>query len=162
MKYAKQALSIFLICFVLIFTSMLTGCKDTNDLTPSTLTKNICAKLELNELTSLSGSNLPAHFQIQDTDIKRFSVLIDSSSSSADTVAAFEVIDDKQQTAVVTGISSYITKLTTSFENTITSEYQKTQNRILVKIDNIILLVISANPESLEEYLSSLSAQPIY
>ncbi len=162
MKYAKQTLPVFLICFVLIFTSMLTGCKDTNELTPSTLTEHICAKLELNELTPLSGSNLPAHFQIQDTDIKRFSVFIDASASSADTVAAFEIVDDAQQTAVITGISSYITKLTTSFEATITSEYQKTQNRILVKIDNIILLVISANSERLEAYLSSLSAEPIY
>lgn len=162
MKFAKKALPIFLICFVLIFTSLLSGCNESESLTPSTLTERICSKLELDNLSSLSGSTLPAHFQIQDTDIKRFSVLIDASASSSDTIAAFEVVDDKQQAAVMSGISSYITKLTTSFERTITAEYKKTQNRILVKVDNIILLVICATPEKLESLLSSLSAKPIY
>lgn len=162
MRIAKHKLSIFLICFVLILATFMCGCKSDNELTPATLTKRIISKLDLSDLSALSGSTLPAHFQIQDTDIKRFSVLIDASATSADTVAAFEVVDDNQQTAVVSGISGYITKLSTSFESTITTEYTKTQNRILVKIDDIILLVICSEPEKLESYLSSLSAEPIY
>lgn len=162
MHYSKRCKARYVISFTLIFAILLCGCKGHDSISPSELTDRIYTKYSFSSLNSLSGSDLSSHFQFQDNDVKRFSVLISSSADSADTIAAFEVTDDEQHALVVSGISGYITKLSTSFKNTMEAEYAKIQKRVFVEIDNVILLVICSKPEEVEKMLSSLSAKPIY
>ncbi len=121
---------------------------------------SICNLIKL--LISLSASALPSYFEFQDADVKRFSAWVSADGESADTVAAFEVTDKSGHNKVVSGISSYLTKLTSSFKNTMDSEYQKIQNRILVEDDHIVLLVICDNTGALEPLLNEWQVSPIY
>lgn len=163
MHYIKGCKALCAICVALvILITLFCGCKGNDSISPMDLTDHIYSKYNFSSLNSLSGSDLSSHFQFQDSDVKRFSVLISASADSADTIAAFEVTDEKQHALVVSGISGYITKLSTSFKNTITTEYTKIQNRIFVEIDNVILLVICSEPDEIEKMLLSLSAEPIY
>lgn len=163
MHYIKRCKALSAICVTLAILVMLfCGCKGTDSISPIDLTERIYSNYNFSSLKSLSGSDLSSHFQFQDSDVKRFSVLINASADSADTIAAFEVTDEKQHALVVSGISGYITKLSTSFKNTIPAEYTKIQNRIFVEIDNVILLVICSETDEVEKMLSSLSAKPIY
>ncbi len=157
-SFKKCRLAVVLLLLVVL----LCGCRGATAPTPSEMTDQVTQKLTGVELKPLSGTALNSYFEFQDTEVNRFSVFVSASASSADTVAAFEARDDKQQNAVISGISGYLSKLSSSFKNTMDSEYQKIQNRVLVQIDQTVLLVICSDTSVVEPLLENWGAQPIY
>lgn len=150
------------VSFLLSICLLFSGCRSNDSLSPSECTAQILKQQPFPALSELSASALPSYFEFQDADVKRFSAWVSADGESADTVAAFEVTDKSGHNKVVSGISSYLTKLTSSFKNTMDSEYQKIQNRILVEDDHIVLLVICDNAGALEPLLNEWQVSPIY
>ena len=155
----KKTVSL-IISLLLIFTFC--GCSNTKTYNSAELSKEILNKTAFSELKELSGSSLSSYFVFKDGDIKRFNVRVSATGESADTVACFEVVDENQRSTVISGISKYLNKLSTSFKATMESEYLKVQNRVLVEIEDIVILVICNDYGAAKQYLSDLGAKEIF
>ncbi len=152
-----KTLTVFILIFSLL---LLTGCTKKESLNATDLTTQIKSKALVSSLSSLSGDKLLSYFGFSERDVHRFSVLIGSSGETADTIAAFEVKNAEQRTAVITGIGKYSTKLS-SLSNTIKAESAKIKNRLIYELNSIIILVICSNTSQVEKYLTELGATPI-
>lgn len=161
MRFAaiKRAISIISL-LVLLVTAC--GCSSGGNINPSDLSESLVAQTEFAEMKQLSGAAISSYFGFKDSDVKRFSVAVSAKGESADTVACFEITDTEQQSTVVTGISQYLTKLSTSFKATMESEYYKVQNRVLVKLDDMVVLVICSDHKTMGNYLTDLGAKEIF
>lgn len=149
------------VCLVVSMT-IFGGCKNKTELLPADITEQIVANNTFGELNSLSGDKLSYYFQFKDTDVKRFSVLIAASNYSADTVAAFEVADEEKQNLVIRGISQYLTKLSSTMNRSVESEYNNVKSHLLMKLDDTIILVICAEPNRTLSQLEELGAKAVY
>ena len=149
-----------LMSLILLFS--ICGCSHTNTYDSAELSKQILKKTSFSELKELSGSSLSSYFAFKDGDVKRFSVRVSATGESADTVACFEVLDDTQRSAVISGISKYLTKLSTSFKATMENEYNNVQNRVLVEVEDIVILVICNDYATVRQYLTDLGAKEIF
>ena len=162
MRYTpiKRILSLISLLILLLGISACTPAENYNDI--HNLSLGVVAKTEFSELKELSGADLVSYFGFQDSTVKRFCVKVSANGQSADTVACFEVTSDEKQAIVITGISQYLNKLTSSFKTTMESEYRKVQQRLLFKLDNTIILVVCGDYTPVTEHLTTLGAKPIY
>lgn len=149
------------VCLVLAMT-LLSGCDSKVAMSPAEITERLMSEISVTEPNSLSGDKLSAYFQFKDTDVKRFSVYISGSTDSADTIAAFEVVNEEKQNLVITGISQYLTKLASAMKQSVGNEYIKVQSRLLMKTENTIILVICSEPDKAEQLLEDLGAKAVY
>ncbi len=148
-------------CLVLIVT-IVSACDSKVSMSPAEITEKIMSEITITEPNSLSGDKLSAYFQFKDTDVKRFSVLISGSTDSADTLAAFEVVNEEKQNLVITGIAEYLTKLSSAMKHSVESEYIKVQSRLLMKTENTIILVICSEPDKALRLLEDIGAKAVY
>ena len=154
----KKALAALLVV-VLIFTTV--GCGSTKKYDVVELSEKILKLTTFSEMKELSGTSLSSHFVFGDGSVKRFNVRVSATGESADTLACFEVKDDDQRSTAITGISQYLTNLSTFFKSTMEQEYQKVENRMLVEFDDLIVLVICNDPTPVWNYLTSLGAKEV-
>lgn len=141
---------------------LLSACSGEEPISPAEITEKIMSEITITEPNSLSGDKLSAYFQFKDTDVKRFSVLISGSTDSADTLAAFEVVNEEKQNLVITGIAEYLTKLSSAMKHSVESEYIKVQSRLLMKTENTIILVICSEPDKALRLLEDIGAKAVY
>lgn len=130
--------------------------------TPGNIVKAIKEQNNFSKLNMLSNDKLSSYFQFKDSDVKRFCVMVSDSEKSSDTIACFEPADKAGRSVVISGISQYLTTLSTSFKTTIDSEYTKIQNRILMETESLIVLVICAEPKGVAKQLEKMGAKQIY
>lgn len=161
MKHTLPGKAVSLISILLVLL-LLCSCQKSAAQNPADLVGQIKSQSTFTELSALSGDKLSSYFQFRDTDVKRFSALISVSGESADTIAAFEVTDKGQYDVVITGITQYLTNLSSSFRNTMEGEYKKVQNRVLVEMDQVIILVICSDSAAIEKHLTGRGAKSIY
>lgn len=155
---AKKVISIISL-FVLLFTFCSCSVSKKYDL--NEISEDIVNSTEFSSLKELSGTMLTSYFGFQDLDVKRFNVKVSATGESADTVACFEVNEKEAQDKVISGISNYLTGRTTSFKATMEGEYNKIQSRLLVQVDNVIILVICGDYAPVAEYLDELGAKEV-
>ena len=55
-----------------------------------------------------------------------------------------------------------MTKLSTSFKATMENEYNNVQNRVLVEVEDIVILVICNDYATVRQYLTDLGAKEIF
>ena len=158
-KNSVKKIIIFLIVAVMILANC--GCASKNNYTTAELSEEILKLTTFSEMKQLSGTSLPSYFVFQDGDVKRFNVMVSANAESADTLACFEVVDEKQRSTTVSGISSYLSNQSNCFKSTIEKEYNKVQNRLLAELDNIIILVVSSDTTAVWEYLTELGAKEV-
>lgn len=158
----KNSIKKFFIFFIITLL-ILTGCScsSKSNYNVTELSEEILSLTSFSEMKSLSGTSLPSYFIFQDGDVKRFNVMISASNESSDTLACFEVIDEKQRSLVVSGISGYLTNQSNSFKSTIEKEYNKVQNRLLVELGSIIILVVCNDTTPVWDYLTELGAKEV-
>ncbi len=137
------------------------SCKEETEYDLNEISQNILEVSEFSSLEELSGTSLFSYFGFQDTAVKRFNVKVSATGKSADTIACFEVNDDAGYETVVAGISQYLNSRSASFETTLENEYTKIQSRLLVRVDNIIILVICNNYPQVTKYLTELGATEV-
>ena len=158
MKACRLAVCLLLVGLIFV----LAACQKAEIPTPTVLTEQVMEAASVTGLEPLSGVALSSYFEFQDTHVNRFSVWVSASAASADTVAAFETRDEAEYKTVVSGVSGYLAKLSSSFKNTMDSEYQKIQSRVLVQMGDTVLLLICADPTSVDPLLEAWNAKPIY
>lgn len=156
-KFKKAILIISLFMLLVV----LCGCSSSKNYDLNEISEDIVNSAEFSELKELSGTTLTSYFGFQDLDVKRFNVKVSATGESADTVACFEVNDKAGHDKVITGISNYLTGRATSFKATMESEYTKVQSRLLVQVDNVIILVICGDYAPIAEYFSELGAEEV-
>ncbi len=154
----KSIVALVLVTIVLLTAS---GCGDAKKVNTTDLSEEILTLTTFSELKELSGASLPSYFRFSDGSVKRFNVRISATGESADTLACFEVKDKEQRTTAIKGISQYLSDLSTFFKPTMESEYQKVENRLLVELDDVIVLVICNDIETVWNYLASLGAKEV-
>ncbi|MBQ5765106.1 MAG: DUF4358 domain-containing protein [Clostridia bacterium] len=154
----KKVISVVSIVILLITAC---GCSAQKSYDLNEISEAIVGTTEFSELKELSGTTLTSYFGFQDSDVKRFNVKVSATAESADTVACFEVNDKAGQEKVVSGISNYLTGRATSFKATMESEYNKVQSRLLVQVDNVIILVVCSDYAPVTEYLNDLGAKEV-
>lgn len=137
------------------------GCASKNNYSSSEISKEIQNIATFSEMKELSGTSLPTYFVFQDGNVKRYSVMVSATGESADTLACFEVNDKEQRATVISGISQYLTNLSTSFKSTMGQEYDKVEKRLLVEFESIIVLVICSDTTAVWEYLTKLGAKEV-
>lgn len=153
---------IIIIAAVCIALSMLCGCSGKVHIDSTELVENIKKVGSFSELISLSGDKLSSYFGFSDTDVHRFNVSISKSGTSADTIAAFEVKNSDQKDTVIQGLSQYLAKLSASFKNTMKSEFNKTETCLIMENENMVVLVICFDSDSVKELLVSKGLVSIY
>ena len=154
----KKFLAFFLVAILILLGC---GCNSPKNLNVTELSEEILNLTSFSEMKSLSGTSLPSYFVFQDGDVKRFNVKVSANAESADTLACFEVVDQKQRSTIVSGISSYLANQSNSFKSTIEKEYTKVQNRLLVELENIIILVVANDTAPVWDYLTELGAKEV-
>jgi hypothetical protein len=140
---------------------MLGGCGKNNSASPSEISKDVVSKANLTQLSPLTGDKLESYFEIKNSDVKRFSVLISSLPTSSDTVAIFEITDKEKKALVISGVSKYISALQSSMNN-METERQKISSRLLMELDNLVILIICGDTAPVEQYLKDIGATAIY
>ena len=158
-KNSVKKVIVFFIAIVLSFIAC--GCVAKNNYSTSQLSEEILKLASFSEMKALSGTSLPSYFVFSDGDVKRFNVMVSANSESSDTLACFEVIDEKQRSVAISGISQYLSNQSNSFKSTIEKEYNKVQNRLLMELENIIVLVVSNDTASIWDYLTELGAKEV-
>lgn len=158
MLYTKTKKFIALLLVVIL---ILSGCSNKNQYTSVELSENILKLTTFSEMKPLSATSLSTYFVFGDGIVTRFNVNVSATGESADTLACFEVNNDEQRSTAITGISEYLTNLSTSFKTTMEQEYKKVENRLLVELDNIIILVICNDTAPVWDYLSELGAKEV-
>ena len=151
-----------LIAILLSFLLLLSGCAKKEATKPFELAEKIKESAPFAELSPLSGDKLSSHFGFTDAHVRRYSVLISSSGESADTIAIFEILEQDTKPTVVTGISGYLTQMSSSFKNTIEAEYNKVSSRVLMELDDIIVLVICSDSQKVKDLLDQMGAKDLY
>lgn len=160
MKYISiKKIIVFVLSLVLSL--VITGCDDKENYSSAEISKEISQIATFSEMKELSGNSLPTYFVFQDGSVKRFSVKVSATGQSADTLACFEVNDKEQRQAAISGISQYLTNLSTSFKSTMEMEYKKVEKRLLFEVENTIVLVICSDTAAVEEYLTKLGAKEV-
>lgn len=157
-SFTKKVFSLFIISVLILVNC---GCSSTKDYNVGELSEEILNLTSFSEMKTLSGTSLPSYFVFQDGDVKRFNVMVSANAESADTLACFEVVDQKQRSTIVSGISSYLTNQSNSFKSTIEKEYNKVQNRLLAELGNIIILVVCNDTTAVWDYLTELGAKEV-
>lgn len=158
-KNSIKKIIVFLVVAILLLVNC--GCASKKDYTVSEISEKILNLTSFSEMKQLSGTSLPSYFVFQDGDVKRFNAMVSANAESADTLACFEVIDEKQRSTIISGISSYLSNQSNSFKSTIEKEYNKVQNRLLAELENIIILVVCNNTTDVWEYLTELGAKEV-
>ena len=154
----KKIILLFIIATLILIGC---GCSSNNQYTTAELSEEILKLTSFSEMKQLSGASLPSYFVFQDGDVKRFNVMVSARGESADTLACFEVIDQKQRATTVSGISSYLANQSNSFKSTISKEYDKVQNRLLMELENIIILVVCNDSTAVWDYLTERGAKEV-
>lgn len=157
-KTAKNFLVFFLVAMLILLSC---SCNSKKEYDVTELSEEILNLTSFSEMKSLSGTSLPSYFVFQDGDVKRFNVKVSANAESADTLACFEVVDQKQRSTTISGISSYLANQSNSFKSTIEKEYNKVQKRLLVELENIIILVVANNTTDVWDYLTELGAKEV-
>lgn len=152
-----------LLCLLLalLLTVTLFGCSAKTDYSVKGFSEKILTLTPFSEMNTLSGNSLSSYFIFSDGNVKRFDVKISANADSADTIACFEVVDKEQRATVISGISHYLTNQNTSFKSTIANEFNKVQNRVLVELENFIILVVCKDASPVLEYLNALGAKEV-
>lgn len=158
-KNSIKKIIVFLVVAILLLVNC--GCASKKDYTVSEISEKILNLTSFSEMKQLSGTSLPSYFVFQDGDVKRFNAMVSANAESADTLACFEVVDEKQRSTIISGISSYLSNQSNSFKSTIEKEYNKVQNRLLAELENIIILVVCNNTTDVWEYLTELGAKEV-
>lgn len=148
------------LCLVALLFSFC-SCKEETEYDLNEISQNILEITEISSFEELSGTAIFSYFGFQDTEVKRFNVKVSATGESADTIACFEVNDEDGYERVVTGISHYLNSRSESFKTTLENEYAKIQSRLLVRVDNIIILVICDNYPQVTKYLTELGAAEV-
>lgn len=137
------------------------GCSSKSDYSVTKLSEEILNLASFSEMKQLSGTSLPPYFVFSDGDVKRFNVMVSANSDSADTLACFEITDEKQRSTAISGISHYLTNQSNSFKATIGKEYDKVQNRVLAEFESFIILVVCNDTAPVWDYLTGLGAKEV-
>lgn len=159
MKQSHKLIS-FLV-YVLVFVLLLSGCKTKSTPTPAFLTEELISANNLTNLTPLSGDKLESYFGFKNSDIKRFSVMISTLNEACDTIAVFEATSKEKKALVVSGISGYAVSLSLSMKS-VENEYKKLSSRLIMELDNLIILIICADPAPIEQQLLNMGAKAVY
>ena len=154
-----QKIIAILLSLILIFA--FSGCSSRKEYSYFEISEEIYNLVTFSEMKELSGVSLPSYFVFQDGNVKRYSVKVSATGASADTLACFEVNDEKQRATVISGISQYLTNLSTAFKSTIGQEYNKVEKRVLAEFENIIILVICNDTATVWDYLTKLGAKEV-
>lgn len=155
MIYAKiKKLAVFLLAIVFIFSMV--GCSSAKNYDSLEISEKILDLAPFSNMEKLSGISLSDHFFFKDNDVKRFNVWV-SANESIDTLACFEVKNDEQRSIVKKGIGKYLENLSISPKSP--QESMKAENRLLVELDNIIILVICNDTTPVWDYLTELGAK---
>lgn len=158
-KNIIKSVVICLCMFALLFSFC--SCKEETEYDLNEISQTILEITEYSSFEELSGTSLFSYFGFQDTEVKRFNVKVSTTGESANTIACFEVNDEDGYEMVVTGISHYLNSRAESFETTLENEYKKIQSRLLVRVDNIIILVICDNYPQVTKYLTELGTTEV-
>ncbi len=159
MQRFKKLISLTLCA--LLFAAMLCGCSAKRTPSPLELCNDIISQNSLTDLTSLSGDKLESYFGFKNSNIKRFSVMISTSSERADTVAVFEVSNKEQRSAVITGVSKYAASLADSMQS-VEAEYKKVSSLLIMELDDLIIFIICPDTKAVEQQLITLGAKAVY
>lgn len=155
MIYSKiKSIIALALAIILLFTT--SGCNTTKDYDSLELSEKILELTNFSEMKQLSGISLSDHFFFKDGDVKRFNVWV-SATESTDTLACFEVKNDEQRSIVKKGIGQYLENLSKSPKSP--QESEKTANRLLVELGDVIILVICNDTAPVWDYLTGLGAK---
>ena len=160
MRKAIKKTACILLCLILAV-GLLSGCSGNNELNPSKLADKIKEQTAFSQLKNLSGADLASHFHFKDSDVKSFCAMISASGESADTIACFELRDDEDQELVVSGITQYLANRIVALKATMVNEYEKVLNRVLVRVEDTVVLVICSDYKAVTTFLDGLDTEEI-
>lgn len=148
------------ICMAVVCLSFLGGCEGKNQHTAYSISKSVlelCS--EEVEMTALTAEQTANYYGIPDAHLYDFSVHISSADDQYDTVAVFSYTDKEERTVLADAIAQTIKTNETTVKAVNDAEYQKLQNRIIMELEDKLILVISDNFSEIGEALEKMGAK---
>ncbi len=145
----------FAFCIILCIMS-LTGCKEKNeipsafDITDETI--GYCDK-EI-DWTKLNRKDIPIHFGFSADNVTDLSVFVNDADEYYDTVATFTFGSADELNSVIESLNKSMSSVAESFKNINEQEAQKISKRLILKQDDTLVIVVSANYEKIEKMLN--------
>ena len=151
---------IFSLVLVVLMVFSLCACSGSNtNLSPGEIASRLC-KVDSNvSYVKLVPEQIPSFFNISVSSLEDYSVYIADDENSTNTIAVFKAADNKA--SVLEAINSYVAGLSKTFELSNSSEYKKLNARIIMELDDSIVLVVSDNIENMQEEIDEMGGKAL-
>ncbi len=105
--------------------------------------------------TALRSTDISAYFGFSDEKVTELSVFINDDDEHYDMAAAFEFETSDDMRAVIEALNKSLITAKETFENVNNSEATKIKNKLILKNDNMLVVVVSNNYEKIGKELAN-------
>lgn len=112
-------------------------------------------------MTEMSYDEISANYYFSPKLLDDFTVMVSDSDENATEAAVFRLKESGNRGAVLEGIKKHLSERATAFQNVLESEYDKIQNRLLMELDDMIVLVITGDRDTALTTLTDMGAKEI-
>lgn len=145
-----KTIVVFLLCFCL-----LTGCSSTDKQSAEEVAE------KLKELSGdtvswseLDSSKMSSYFQLEEGDVNEFKGYINNSEERFDMIAVFSFKKEENKKAVLGAVESTLRMMNENYRLANGDEAAKISGRLLAETDNLIILCITDQNDSIKTYLT--------
>ena len=128
----------------------------TYHVTPREVTEKIISDLKITNVTEIKQDQLIKHYDMPDGIITDFSIYMSTSANKSFEIACFELQDKNQLEELKTVIAGHVATKAQGFKNLSPAEYDQLQSYKVVCKEQIVLLIISDNVETIEKDFYSI------
>ena len=143
------------LAFILIMVAALVGCDNKNDVSIdiealSNEVINVAEfRDELQELDDTTLTNIYTSLQL--SDIEKYSVYVNSTSSKAEEVAIFEAKDKEKAEIILQAVKERIADLKFGFEGYIPEELKYIENAVVKTVGKYVFFAVGQNYEKIND-----------
>ncbi len=128
---------------------------------PKYITKKLCDIDSEVTYIELVPEQIPSFFNISVTSLKDYSIFIADNENSTNTLAVFEIKDKSDKSIVLDAINTYVTSLIKTFELSNSNEFKKLSARVVMELDDCIILIVSDNVSLMQAELDDIGAKAL-
>lgn len=148
------------ICTAVVCLSFFSACDGGEHQTSYSISQSILELCSEDiEMTALTAEQTATYYGIPTAHLHDFSVYISSADDRYDTVAVFTYSEKEERTILADAIADSLKTNETTVKAVNDAEYKKIQNRLIMELEDKLILVISDNNTEIEEMLENSGAK---
>lgn len=154
-----KRIAALLLCAVLLFS--FSGCKKEQ---PKYSAAELCNMISRDlfttqKLTVIENEQLTTYFPFSEELLKEWRVAVSDKNEKHFVSAVFVAKDSDSEKVIMDSINSFISQTAARLKNLNDSEYNKISSRLVYKLDDAVILVVTDDYPAAEKYLKDLGAK---